>query len=117
MKNEEQDRYGVVEKCRAVLAVWTERKQAAGLCRELGVSASLLSQWQDRALTGMLEALEPRGTGEGAEGPALPMPVKRLLERKVRIRDLEAVGRQPHWRGRPAKSRPLQDNPSISAGS
>ena len=47
MKNRESDRFGAVEKCRAVLAVWTERKNAAGVVKELGVSASLFSQWQD----------------------------------------------------------------------
>lgn len=50
MKTMETDRYGALEKCRAVLAVWTERQQASALCRELGVSASLFSQWQDRAV-------------------------------------------------------------------
>jgi transposase-like protein len=93
MKTTEQDKYGAVEKCRAVLAVWTERKKASALCRELGVSASLLWQWQDRALSGMLEALEPRGGREGAPGPALPTLVKRLLDRKVRSMDLLKLGR------------------------
>jgi hypothetical protein len=89
-----------VEKCRAVLAVWTERKQAAALCRELGMSASLFSQWQDRALSGMLEALEPRGTRAQTQGPALPLLVKRLLDRKARARELQAVGRRVNWRPR-----------------
>ena len=94
MKNAEQDRYGVLEKCRAVLAVWTERKKASVLCRELGICASLLWQWQDRALSGMLEALEPKGQ-EGREGPALAQQIKRLLDRKTRARELESVGRAP----------------------
>jgi transposase-like protein len=105
MKTAEQDRYGAVEKCRAVLAVWTERKQASGLCRELGVSASLFSQWQDRALAGILEALEPRGTRAGAEGPALPVLVRRLLDRKVRARELETLGRSAQWRPRPQRGK------------
>lgn len=94
MKNAEQDRYGVLEKCRAVLAVWTERKKASVLCRELGICASLLWQWQDRALSGMLEALEPKGQ-EGREGPALAQQIKRLLDRKIRDREMKAVGRLP----------------------
>jgi len=93
MKTPTQDRYGVLEKCRAVLAVWTERKQASDLGRELGVSASVISQWQDRALTGMLDALEPRGTREATEGPALSVQIRRLLDRKVRALDLERLGR------------------------
>ena len=94
MKNAEQDRYGVLEKCRAVLAIWTERKKASVLCRELGIGSSLLWQWQDRALSGMLEALEPRGQ-EGREGPALAQQIKRLLDRKIRARELETAGRLP----------------------
>jgi transposase-like protein len=117
MKNEQQEKYGAAEKCRAVLAVWTERKKASLLCRELGVSAPLFSQWQDRALSGILEALEPRGTREGMEGPALPMQIKRLLDRKVRTRELETLGRSAHWRGRPARGRPPQETPSTIAAS
>jgi transposase-like protein len=94
MKNAEQDRCGVLEKCRAVLAIWTERKKASVLCRELGIGASLLWQWQDRALSGMLEALESRGR-EGRDGPALAQQIKRLLDRKIRARELETVGRLP----------------------
>lgn len=115
MKTTEQDRYGAVEKCRAVLAAWTERKKAAVLCREMGVSGSLFSQWQDRALSGMLEALEPRGTRAGAEGPALPMQVKRLLDRKVRARELDSLGRSANWRSRPAKVRIPPAAPSTAA--
>jgi transposase-like protein len=105
MKAAEQDRYGAVEKCRAVLAVWTEKKKASGLCREMGVSASLFSQWQVRALSGILEALEPRGAREGSEGPALPVSVKRLLDRKVRARELENLGRSVNWRTRSVKNK------------
>ena len=115
MKTTEQDRYGAVEKCRAVLAVWTERKQASALCREMGMSAPLLSQWQDRALSGMLEALEPRGTREGVPGPALSAPIKRLLDRKVRARELEAVGRSVNWRTRPPRSKAPPETASPAA--
>ena len=116
MKAAEQDGYGAVEKCRAVLAVWTERKQASVLCRELAVSASLFSQWQDRALSGMLEALEPRGTRAGAEGPALSALVKRLLDRKARARELETLGRSANWRTRAVRSK-VPPPPSTAAAS
>ena len=92
METKTQDHYGAMEKCRAVLAVWTERKQASRLCREMGVSASLFSQWQDRALTGMLTALEPRSARAGTDGPALSAQVKRLLDRTVL---LEGIGPRP----------------------
>jgi transposase-like protein len=108
MKTVTQDRYGVVEKCRAVLAVWTERRQASDIGRELGVSASVISQWQDRALTGMLDALEPRGTREATEGPALSVQIRRLLDRKVRTLDLERLGRTVLGR-RVERSQPLPE--------
>lgn len=98
MKRTEQDRYGAEEKCRAVLAVWMERKQASVLCKEMEIGASLLCQWQDRALSGILEALEPRGRREGMSGPPLPELVKRLLDRKVRSIELQNVGRSIGWR-------------------
>ena len=107
MKQNEQDGYGALEKCRAVLAIWTERKKASALCRELEISSSLLWQWQDRALSGMLEALEPRGQ-EGMECPALPVQIKRLLDRKIRARELESAGRVPR------KPRTLCSTPAAS---
>lgn len=102
-ETEKTDRYGAVEKCRAVLSVWTERKKASILCREMGISASLLSQWQERALSGILESLEPRGTREIAGGPAIPQQVKRLLEKKVREREITSLGRMAQWRPRQEK--------------
>jgi transposase-like protein len=99
----ETERYGAAEKCRAVLAVWTERQQASALCRELGVSSALFSQWQDRALAGMLEALEARGTRAAEPGPALPPLLKRLLDRKVRAREIAILGRSLPTRTRPAR--------------
>ena len=101
MKTQEQERYNASEKCRAVLAAWTERKKASELCREMGVSAALFSQWQDRALSGILEALEPRGTKDGPEKPALPAQIRRLLDRKSRAMELETLGRSANWRRAP----------------
>jgi transposase-like protein len=122
MKTAEQDKYGAADKCRAVLTVWTERKQASVLCREMGVSGSLFSQWQDRAVSGMLEALEPRGTREGVEGPALPAQFKRLLDRKARARDLLSLGRirkiRPVQEGSPSARLPSRppggSGPAVS---
>jgi transposase-like protein len=47
------------EKCRAVLSVWTERRKPGEVCRDLGVAWGVLKQWQDRAMEGMLLALQP----------------------------------------------------------
>ncbi len=48
------------EKCRAVLAIWTERRRPGEVCRDLGVDWRVLQQWQDRAMQGMLLGLQPR---------------------------------------------------------
>ena len=48
------------EKCRAVLAIWTERRRPGEVCRDLGVDWGILQQWQDRAMEGMLMGLQPR---------------------------------------------------------
>ena len=94
MKAEGLDKaWDVQEKCRAVLAVWTERRRASGIRKEMGISASLLSQWQERAMEGMLEVLEPRGRREVAVGPALGNTVKKLLEKKSRQRETGSLSR------------------------
>ena len=68
------------EKCRAVLSVWTERRKPGEVCRESGVAWSLLNQWQERAMEGMLMALQPRVLVD--KGVALNPRLAVLLERK-----------------------------------
>jgi transposase-like protein len=48
------------DKVQAILAVWTERVKAAEVCRQMGVNPITFYQWQDRAMEGMLQALESR---------------------------------------------------------
>ena len=72
--------HGAMEKCRAVLAVWTERRRPAEVCRELGIPWMVLSEWQKRAMEGMLQALEPRVSLE--KGQALSPRLQALLEKK-----------------------------------
>lgn len=48
------------QKVQAVLAVWTERCKPAEVCRQLGINWVTFHQWQKRAMTGMLQALESR---------------------------------------------------------
>jgi transposase-like protein len=71
------------EKCQAVLAIWTQRRRPAEVCRELGVPANLLGSWQERALEGMLAALVPRSRRPEDRGPWLHPRLEKLLERKV----------------------------------
>ena len=48
------------EKAQAILAVWTERTKPAEVCRQLGINWITFKHWQDRAMEGMLQALESR---------------------------------------------------------
>ena len=72
--------YGAMEKCRAVLSVWTERRKPGDVCRELGITWTVLSQWQERAMEGMLLTLQPRAAVDKAV--ALNWRLAVLLERK-----------------------------------
>ena len=72
--------YGAMEKCKAVLSVWTERRKNAEVCRELNVPWMVFSSWQKRALEGMLQALEPRVNLDS--GPALSPKLQALLEKR-----------------------------------
>ena len=68
------------EKCRAVLSVWTERRKPGEVCRELGIAWTVLNQWQERAMEGMILALQPRAVVDKAV--ALNSRLAVLLERK-----------------------------------
>ena len=79
-KGRKGSKHTAKEKCRAVLSVWTEKRKAGEVCRELGVAWSLLNQWQERAMEGMLVALQPRVSVD--KGVALNSRLAVLLERK-----------------------------------
>jgi transposase-like protein len=80
------------EKCRAVLSVWTERRKPGEVCQELGVAWSLLSQWQERAMEGMLLALQPRVPVE--KGVALNPRLAVLLERRSKAGAMKGLERR-----------------------
>lgn len=74
-------RFTASEKCRAVLLVWTEKRSATQLARELGLTWTVLSQWQEQAMAGMLGAMEPRQRTEPKPCP-LNARLQQLLDRK-----------------------------------
>lgn len=78
----ERSSHPAEQKCQAVLSVWTERRNPGEVCRELGISWNILNQWQDRAMEGMLLALQPRVLVE--KGVALNPRLALLLERKIK---------------------------------
>jgi len=70
------ERYDLKTKCAAVLAVWSERRKPAEVCRELGIRAAMFSGWQNRAMEGMLQGLSPKSTER-------PPPLNPLLEQRL----------------------------------
>jgi transposase len=95
--------YTAQQKCRAVLSVWTERRKPGEVCRELGVGWSLLNQWQERAMGGMLMALGPR-ISVMENKVALNSRLAVLLERKSRGGVMKGLERRlAKLQGNPAK--------------
>jgi hypothetical protein len=80
------------EKCQAVLALWTERRKPGEVCREMGVAWGVLQQWQDRAMEGMLLALQPRVQVE--RGVALSPRLAVLLEKKSQTELMRGLDRR-----------------------
>jgi hypothetical protein len=69
--------YTAQQKAQAILAVWTERCKPAEVCRELKVNWMTFNHWQQRAMEGMLQALESRVNL--ANGQALSPRLQALL--------------------------------------
>jgi transposase-like protein len=68
------------EKAQAVLAIWTERVKTAQVMKTMGVTYLTLQQWQERAMEGMLQALEPRVNL--ADGAVLSPRIRALLDKR-----------------------------------
>jgi len=79
--------YNAHQRAQAVLAVWTERRRPAEVCRQMNINNALLAQWQERAMVGMLDALQPRCRAEQQLGPALTGKRERLLARQTLVAD------------------------------
>ena len=92
--------YMAQQRAQAVLSIWTERRRPMEVSQELAISLKVLSQWETRALSGMLKALEARSKLE--PGPALSPKLERLLARQA----LQQQGRMAKLEKRLAK---LQD--------
>jgi len=89
------------EKCRAVLSVWTERRKPGEVCRELGVAWGILQQWQDRAMEGMLMALQPR------------VQVERGVALSPRLAVLLKKSQAGMMKGLDKRLKKLQENPKA----
>jgi transposase-like protein len=73
--------YSAMEKAQAVLAVWTERCKAAEVCRQMQINNMTFHHWQNRAMEGMLQALESRVNL--AKGEVLSPRLQALLHKRV----------------------------------
>jgi transposase-like protein len=80
-KRQISNNYSAVEKAQAVLAVWTERCKAAEVCRQMQLTAMTFQHWQNRAMEGMLQALESRINL--AKGEVLSPRLQALLHKRV----------------------------------
>lgn len=69
-----------LDRTKAVLSVWAERRKPSEICRSLNVKWAQLRNWEDRALQGMLQALAPRRRREQA--PPLSDRLEKLLGKK-----------------------------------
>jgi len=97
------------EKCRAVLSVWTERRKPGEVCRELGVAWNILNQWQEKAMEGMLLALQPR-VPMMEKTVALNSRLAVLLERKSKRGGMKGLERRlARLQGSPVKQGEVQN--------
>ena len=67
------------DRAKAVLAIWTGWKPSE-VCRQMKISPGQLCQWEQRAMQGMLQALEPRGS------PGNELILEAKLERMLEVR-------------------------------
>ena len=98
-----QPSYSAQEKAQAILRVWTERCKPSEVCRELKVNWVTFSQWQQRAMEGMLQALESRVNL--SKGEALSPRLQTLLQNRqqshtatrltARLRQINKVAKTP----------------------
>jgi transposase-like protein len=72
--------YSAQQKAQAVLSVWTERCSASEVCRQMKLTWITFQQWQQRAMEGMLQALEPRVNL--AQGGALSPRLLALIQKR-----------------------------------
>lgn len=77
-------RFEAKEKSQAVLALWSGRRSASSLSKELGVPWGILRNWESRALSGMLGALDPNWNQSIRKPCDLPERLEKLLAQTTR---------------------------------
>jgi transposase-like protein len=80
-KRHATNNYSATDKVQAVLAVWTERCKAAEVCRQMQINTVTFQYWQNRAMEGMLQALQSRVNL--AKGDVLSPRLQALLQKRL----------------------------------
>lgn len=75
--------FSAMEKVKAVLSVWAERRKPSEACKELGIKWANLNHWQNQALAGMLKGLEGRSGKDKKSVPAIGSRLQKLLEKNM----------------------------------
>jgi transposase-like protein len=75
--------FSAQEKAQAVLALWSGRRSTSALTKELQVPWGVLNFWEQRALSGMLTALDPTWSRAAEPVPSLPPRVEKLLAKTL----------------------------------
>jgi hypothetical protein len=78
-----------VEKAQAVLAIWTDCCKPVDVCRQYRINWTTITLWQERAMEGMLQALEPQV--KLTEGKALSPRLQALLYKQQRSVDVNKI--------------------------
>ena len=73
--------FSAQEKCEVVLSLWSERRKPSAIAKEMEITWCQMKQWQEKALTAMLEALKPRTRQEQERGPALGEKLEKMLKK------------------------------------
>lgn len=84
MKRRQLRAFSAKEKSQAVLALWSGRRNASALMKELGIPWGVLNFWEKRALTGMLTALDPTWKQPEEGQFSLPPRLERLMEQTMK---------------------------------
>ena len=79
-----QKTYSAKEKSQAVLALWSGRRSASSVMKELEVPWGVLNSWEKRAINGMLTALDPTWKQPEEGQLKLSNRLERLMERTLR---------------------------------
>ena len=68
------------QKVQAVLAAWTEKLTQSEICRQLEINYVTFQSWQNRAMEGMLQALE--NNVRLTDGAILSPRLRKLMEKR-----------------------------------